>query len=424
MSCCFEGLFKCLGGEGGPKPSFLYFVDMLQLKSIEYSKLLNWRSGDGGATAHFPGPGATAVLKHADVCGQLADVPSNWKDGTIWRGNDLGFIRVNPVFWPDVSGRFALGMPQDVHAWVRPILDGLLGQGGNWTAEEVASSAGQWLDERAAARTPFRVQNDVKLWVQILLHKVHLGIDLTVEEAQRFTDVQSKVLAAIVLPTWLNWIVGKALKMDKLLAVRMEFLEKYKAALGAQPEHAQRSPEDLHLLASVMLDSLMFAGGLSTASVIGCAMATVYSANSPCPGLDLKSDMVAPLVWETIRYYPPVVGFPWYNGPEQQHRTIASLASAQRDPDVWGDTANNFVLRDLASYHRLSIGWADAATDKANPAYNRVCPAKHLSLAMATGFLDEWAKRKDQWALGEGAAGKIKIAPTTPFISNFEFQPV
>lgn len=433
MSCCFQGLWACVGcgssSGGGKTPGCGYFVDMAQLKVIAYHKLLNCRSTDGGRSASFPGPGSIAYLKHGECVELMKGLPSAYKEGTIFKGADLGFIRLNPIFWPDAP--FALGIPAEKHEWIRPILDSRLGaNGGQWDAQLVADSAAKFLDDEYSKNVPFTAggdkANSIKVWGQILLHRVHLGIELSYEEAQEFCDIQAHVLVAIVLPACLTNVIGSKLGSEKFLEFRAKCLTKYKAAF-ANILTQSLQPEDMHLLASAMLDSLMFAGGLSVASVISCAMATIYSNNSPYsdepPLLPLRNGCIPSLVWETVRYYPAVVGFPWYDGPDMNNRTCVSLASALRDPDVWGEDSNKFKLRDLAEQHRLSVAWADAADDPALPKFKRICPAKDLSLCMATEFLNEWAKRQNLWEISDEAREKIKITPTTPFVNSFQFQP-
>ena len=72
--------------------------------------------------------------------------------------------------------------------------------------------------------------------------------------------------------------------------------------------------------------------------------------------------------------------FPWFgSSSDQKPRTIIlSVASAQRDPRVWDDTAESFELRDVATYHKLSIGWVDhAAVGPANStSYSKGVPGK------------------------------------------------
>jgi hypothetical protein len=59
---------------------------------------------------------------------------------------------------------------------------------------------------------------------------------------------------------------------------------------------------------------------------------------------------------------------------------------AQRDPAAWGDDADRFVMRSLATYHQLSVGWADKAiVDGDNGAPNsRVCPGKQVRATVAS----------------------------------------
>jgi len=418
---CFSGCWAwcgCTAKEGSPTPTFPYYLDMLKLKSTKYTDLLNGRSTDGGVTAAFPGPGATAYLKHADVVAKMSEAAPTLAAGEIYKGHDLGFIRLSKQFWTNVpDNNIFLASTVEQHAWIRPILDNILGSDSDrWNADDIQRSAGEYIDRFIQSRTTFKMHNDLKKWIQKYLHMVHMNIELSDEEATKFVKVQNKVLTSVVLPECLLNVCCIKAAFKGNLDFRAQLLQKYAEAIQQHQGGWDRSVEDLTLLASAMLDSLMFAGGLSVGLVISCALGTVYSDESPCPDLELNEDTVDPIVWECVRYYSPVVGFPWYDGPEQAQRTILSLASAARDPDVWSEP-EEFKLRDLAEHHRLSVAWADKAVDPSNPANSRICPAKHLSLAMATGFLRAWAARKDSFQV----QGNIKITPTTPFMSNWEF---
>ena len=82
------------------------------------------------------------------------------------------------------------------------------------------------------------------------------------------------------------------------------------------------------------MDSLLFAGGLSVPSAIGVSLAVLYAGdNSPMTlkdrhdlAKDVNHMQVAQFVFESIRRYPPVVGFPWWNTKEKNDfRTVMNL---------------------------------------------------------------------------------------------------
>ena len=101
MSCCFQGLWACMGccsKKGGTTPTCGHRADTAQLK---HAKLSNGRPDDGGVTALFPGVGSTSYLKHADAVAMTMKTPSDFAQGNIHKGTDLGYIRLNPNFRPN-----------------------------------------------------------------------------------------------------------------------------------------------------------------------------------------------------------------------------------------------------------------------------------------------------------------------------------
>tara|TARA_B110001452_G_scaffold157829_1_gene131341 strand:- start:87 stop:707 length:621 start_codon:yes stop_codon:yes gene_type:complete len=125
-----------------------------------------------------------------------------------------------------------------------------------------------------------------------------------------------------------------------------------------------------------------------------------------------------------VRYFPPVVGFPWWEmrGEHAGRRTLLSLAMANRDPRVWGSDAEEFKLRPLSQYHKLAgVAWADLAVDGN---MSRSCPAKDLSIVLASEFLEAWFDAQpSKWELPAEDAAAIKFTASTPFVSTFAFQP-
>ena len=113
---------------------------------------------------------------------------------------------------------------------------------------------------------------------------------------------------------------------------------------------------------------MLFAGGASLKLIISCALAATFADHSPWPRDAVPWDelaepgMVKQIAWETIRYFPAVVGFPWFEGggalEKGSKRVCLCLAAALKDPRVWGADAEEFKLRPLAEYHKLSTAFA------------------------------------------------------------------
>ena len=268
---------------------------------------------------------------------------------------------------------------------------------------------------RSRARTGhLQVQRDIKAWTATLLHKIHLDVHLTLSEAHEFVDMQSKLLKIIVLPQAVvsSTIAGKLLGVPKVLKWRRRWLEK--CTLPLSQMYPLMNGRDLGVLASAVLDSLLYAGGASVPQYISCALAVLYSSHKSNPNrsIELIPQIVPQLVLETIRFFVPVVGFPWYESKNQKQRTVLSLHSASRDPRVWGEDASEFKLRSMADYHKKMVNWAEGAG-------TRMCPAKELSYQMGSIFISEFAKVQHEWSISKAERKDIRIARCTPFVDEF-----
>lgn len=415
---------------GSRSPPIGYFTDMVQLKLKPYSEVFYGRSTDGGETAAFPGPGAETFLTHAAVAEKLAAVPLRQKRGEIWRGGDydsfLGFLRLPTTWWTDVEpATIALGCTVAQHQWLRPILDDMVGVGAGWTEEGLRADADAFL-RTCREKGELRIQNDVKVFAQLAIHRQMFGKELSLEDGQEITDAQSKITLMNVLPAALLRVdfIAERLGLPSARKFRTKYLETYGGWI-AESKYA-RAPWSLDLgqqkyLASAALDAVLFAGGLSIASVISCALAVAFGDASPLPLSRAKrTSAVAPqLVWETIRFFPAVVGFPWFKDDTLQQRTICNLAMALRDPRVWGDDAEEFKLRPVADYHRLSVAFADQAIDTEDGTMTRACPAKDYALSFCYAFVRAVFAAGDGWAVEN--PDKITFTGSTPFVSEFRF---
>eukprot|EP00939_MAST-03C_sp_MAST-3C-sp1_P004344 g4344.t1 len=317
--------------------------------------------------------------------------------------------------------------------------------------KRAAAEAAESPATNGAPREVIRVQKDVKIWSTKLLHKVHLNMDLTDMEASKFVDVQSTCLVATILPQGLVNKVKFVSKIDEVKAYRKEMILRYQQAIrddsrGIVPEVFKSDEQKNFLLASNVLDSLLFAGGLSVPSVIGVSLAVLFAGeNSPMSRADreqltstFESDpmVVAKFVFETTRRYPPVVGFPWWDDETKSNfRTVMNLAMAQRDPRVWGDDAESFKLRSTSAYARLmGVGWAAPHTDWTEAdgwtsstgvrdygGMARECPAKELSHVMATAFVRAFLNNEKEtgkfWRVQNNQV--VQLTESTPFHNEF-----
>jgi len=394
-------------------------LDIIKLTHTRCHHMVHNRSTEEGFSSKSLDPAASSISTHKGVSDTMADFVPQWVAGKVWRGHDLGFLGLSKAFWPQVpDNTSSIGFSVEQHSWVRPILDKLVGaHSSRWSVAKIEQSAGEYIDRFIHSGAPFKVPDSIQAWCHIFLHQVQLGVEITDAEALEIVEIQNKVLTASIMPSWVvsNFFMPT---FQQHLKFRAAMLEKYKAALPLIITW-DRSDEDLMLLASVMLDSIVFAGPPAVTTMISCALGIVYSDESPCTGMELNEETIDAILWECVRLFPPVVGFAWFDGLKKSKRTILWFAEANRDPEVWSDP-DTFKLRDLAEHRRLCLAWADKAVDSSNPAHNHACPAKDLSLACATGFLREWAKRQDLWQV----RGRIKFLKSKPYVSGWEFRHV
>jgi cytochrome P450 len=441
-------LAEYLGGEDDPiNPHNLrYIKDMatMGLGSQSYNELLYSRSEDGGETVvNFPGPGSTSVLSHAKVTEGLATFTARIEAGEITRtGPDgfLGLLRLNDSFWARGGAGFkiepaciSLAQRVDQHKWTRPLVQKSMDIGGNPAVlESIRASAKAYIASLLAAKKPLRVRTDVRFWAIQTLHKQILDIALTDEEVSEFLVMQDKInLLVAFVPNYATNFVGPLLGLDKITVWRQKMLTKYLAAISApltprRSEEAALDDTQKLFLCSNYLDAMLFAGGASIGLSLSCSLAVIYGDKSPLAREAIPSTkdavFIKNVMWETIRYFPAVVGFPFFASPPQTNkegtqRTCLCLATAMKDPKVWGADAEDYKLRPLAEYHKLSTAFAEGAV-------GRVCPGKSLALAMIETFIAEFVAVEDQWALPEEEQKKMvfKGSPTMK-PANFAFQP-
>jgi hypothetical protein len=119
------------------------------------------------------------------------------------------------------------------------------------------------------------VKNDPGIAISQLLHKIHLDMELSEQEATDFMAMQGKLLISSAL-------VGKGMRdllgTDAALERKAYWMDRYRTALAKMwPEEVgQMTPLQVTLLASNCMDSLMFAGGQSVKTVLAQAFGLLY----------------------------------------------------------------------------------------------------------------------------------------------------
>lgn len=394
-----------------------------------------------------------------------SDMPAATWDGTWWRGNELGFVVNNPVFWSD-SGIYpasiVLGSTPRQHSAIRPFFEEAFAMSDGdemWIRE----SARAFLAERRAAGK-LEVPQDLQGWVHQVLHKVAFNKDLTWVDAQGFVGLQNQAESLNGVP-WQtvqqfldvqNGMVAKGtisqalpaglyaldvLSMGKVKAAVGEYIQQYMTLLQNNRDWATRlanldcspSPSCALQFASGLWDALYSAGGLSVPGGIATGLGVLFSThqNNPRQAFTIPPGEERRFFWESIRFYAPVYGFPFWrrrptcagstaeqtaalnrtNGemeacPRQAvdgrtgfspvnqwqggQREVLVLATAQRDKEKWGVDANDFVLRPLIDYETNSVGFAEMASDRRTNEgrMDRNCPGKELALAMGSIFFE------------------------------------
>jgi len=258
-----------------------------------------------------------------------------------------------------------------------------------------------------------------------VLHRIVFGIDISEEEAADFGDFQQKALITAVLPSFLvtlarskgvEGLLEKATKYEEVKARKQQYLDRF---LPITKERHCPSCNDLELsiVNTNLLDGLIFAGGLSVPGVVLPGIATLYAGDqSPAPGVQLSADNTEPFAWETTRYFPPVLGFPYVDETKSQPLQIMALGLGQRSADVWGDDAESptFRMRDMQTYYDNWVGHADFAEDPAGEMTRR-CPGRSLSFAMIEGWYKAW----DQPAWTPAPGTHFKFTERVPFVNGF-----
>ena len=417
--------------EGGPSPSFSYFRDLGTLLKTNHHDYLTSRSIDGGETAKILESGTTGILRHKSVVSEMESYCQRWVSGEIYRGNDLGLLRLNrnSTMWEEMSPpHITLGTTVEKHAMLRPFIDKVFEPGKDWNESTILNHVKDFLKKDIVnGRGSLRIPKDVSNWVCMFLHKVMLKIDITAGDAERFTDMMEQLFKIIIMPECaLNLgFVAQKLKVQEVREFRKQKISQFKEALAKLVDHITND-EEFHFLATAFLDGLTF-NIISVSTGIHTALAVLYSMTSPkSKDIEINEENLPAFLWEVLRLYVPLSAVPYYNGPDQKQRKLLLLAPASRDKEVWGEDADEFHLRDLSKYHELSVLWGEKLLDKENAKNNHVCPAKDMSFQMMLNFLKAFLRIEDQ-ILVDQSIKDIKILPEinaagkSLHLSNWEF---
>jgi len=389
----------------------------------------------------------TAVTTYDDIVKEGRKVPVKVYDGEWWRGNELGGIVNNPLFWSG-SGIWpqtnALGATSKQHSAIRKHLEKAfaLPEDIRW----IRKSLQDFMKARAAAGQLI-VATDIQAWFYQVLYRVAFQKSIDYSAAQDFVKVQDSMVKlgtisqVISAPLYglADSFLGLTSTKDGSTRYVGEYLQLVEELWGKELSKLDCSPSpNCSLqLASGLWDGFYSAGGLSVPSGIMSGLAIMYSTSdtNPSPAYTIPKGKELDFFWECIRFIPPVYGFPHWEvsrpvcvgltaGETQNlnkshgktsacpeppvnhqtgfpsvnqwiggHRVVLSLASAQKDPSVWGKgAATEFRVRALKDYETKSQGFAEMAVDNDvdDGRSNRVCPGKDLALAVGKLWWEEF----------------------------------
>lgn len=412
-------------------------LDLVLLSTLGYQDFFNSASaltGGNGINAETPGLCTTAYISHEEIKRRIAALPQYEVENKTFRGNELGLFRLNSLTFefckdllPQEEDDFCgiiLGMPNEDHMALRPLMDLLWGDGqepgrifatsaSRWNKEDFVSSAKTFLE----GKTSLELSSDAKFWTIKELHMQTLGIRLSDDQVQAFLSLQSISNLLAILPETL--VDDVALDLGTSVADvnsgKALFVNIYKTILegGLLQGH---SDIEITKAAIIVLDAFLFAGGLSVPSTIKNGLAAYYTGLTPESFDITNSADLGVLVLETVRSFPPVLGFPYIDGVTgQRHAPLAGFAGYDRR--VYGGDADKFRIRgDLAYYHERSVNWADSALPfDGNESSNHVCPARSMSYSMISAFWE--ALDATQWCVDPETTITEETGPT--FWSDF-----
>jgi hypothetical protein len=339
---------------------------------------------------------------HEKIKSKMREAPQLLLDGDATKENALGLLRLNDLtfesgVWSNGYRGLFTAIPQEDHDLIRPFVDYLFGDGNpqgatfrnsgtTWTKQGLLESAQTFL----ADKENVLVGTDTNIWVISELHKISLGVDLTPEEARQFAQIQgaATLLAISPAPSIHQVATAIGLPVANLNAFKTSFVNIYENVIKSNSNLMDMLDGHSRKGALALLDTFLFAGGLSVPSVIQSSIAAYMTCltDEKFDATDAKS--LTLLALESIRLFPPVLAFPYILKNGQRQNPLPGFGGYDRA--VYGNDADEFRIRgDISYYHSRSLNWADAALPvQDQPKTARVCSGRSLSLSMASAFLE------------------------------------
>jgi len=366
-------------------------------------------SRDGCRTSTgFPDRSTTSYLSHAKCVEFLESVPDRERSGQLYKMGGLSYFVFNELIWEADWKTSPFGADLALHRIARPVIDKIVdAQMGAWSDEGLQASVDAFLDKAQTLD-----ETSISIWWIKELHKILLGLELTDADAEDFSRDARTIRRISVLPrSWAKRFAHRLQLVDAKYR-RNFWIRKYENVIrndnrGIFPEALLG--HELRFVADYMLMAIVSVGGQSIPLLISMGLIPLLNKK-----VKLTDAVIEPFVWETIRTHPPLLGAGWWT-PDLSEHQVANVAVALSDPEVWGEDADEFRMRNVSEYQKYaSIAFADSARgrDGLTPD-SRGCPAKDLSLKVLILFFSKWQQLQNEW--------DISTAPTGgPFVNRLD----
>jgi len=386
---------------------------MLQMAGASIDEVFCSRSEDDCATVdEYPGYNTHSELRYDQVNEELAKSPEREVRGEIRRLGDLGYLIFNDLLWYNDWKAFPIGADLEDHRKGRPIADDLMGHdSAAWSRDMIRQSAEEFFREHQSFN-----QRDMIRWNNKLLHKILLDMDLTDEEETKFEDYKGSSTMVATLPRWLVSGLRWVFSLRSARTTRDEILDTYMEAMDRDTRGIIPATEgrDKRFLADLLLTALTSAGGLSVPSVMGITFGVLHGAEAygevvmpNWQNFSLTSRNVEQFTLESVRRFPVVVGYPWWDPINMSFRTVLNIAMAMRDPRAW-EAPKEFRLRPLSEYHerrgmgtKIGTAWAQQGIGfNGLTPDSRGCPGQEMSVVIISEFLRAYMPTQNEWSVG------------------------
>merc|ERR1719476_223683 len=160
---------------------------------------------------------------------------------------------------------------------------------------------------------------DISALAHQILNRIALGRSVTFEYAQQFVEMQHDLLDLAITSQLLpSELYGS---LEPLRAKATGYVQEYLPCVEARFSH-QLDAEDCSpslncsvQLASAIFDAFAFAGGFSVPMSISNGIGVLFSTDqtNPLPQASYAKDQALNFFWEVLRYFSPVLAFPYWS---------------------------------------------------------------------------------------------------------------